>query len=209
MQRTRTVLAGTVAATVSAAVVASVAAPAPAGAALVSPTAATAATAAVSPVSAGEDPYPDRPDFRLPFGCDVKVLAQTYEGHDTTGKKIDMYRYGMTTGSPIRASADGVVHELFAPGGLEIRHGEGWFTTYMHMTRRVKAGTKVKRHQVIGYMSDVGAEGRPHLHYEQLYNPGHDDADNEDMVNAIIQGRGPINMLDETPIENWTSTNCV
>ncbi|MFI0448814.1 M23 family metallopeptidase [Actinomadura sp. 6N118] len=170
--------------------------------------ASVAANSADAAAVRGKDPLPNRPDFRLPFPCGVKVLAQTYPGHDKDGKKIDMLRYGMEWNSPITASASGTVHQHFSPGGIEIRHGKGWFTTYMHMKKRVKVGSKVKRGDIVGYMSDVGSKGRPHLHYEQLYAPGKNDADNQHMVRAIIQGRGPLDMYKETPIKNWKSTNC-
>lgn len=81
-----------------------------------------------------------------------------------------MYRQGMYTGSPILASADGYVHQQFYPGGIEIRHGNGWFTTYMHMSWHVAPGTTVKRGDRIGTMGSVGSN-YPHLHYEQLYAP--------------------------------------
>jgi len=155
-----------------------------------------------APASAGA-----RPDFRLPFECGVKAELKTYYGHNPDDKKIDMYRYGMPTGSPIVASAAGYVHEAFWPGGIEIRHGGGWFTTYMHMSWHVPVGTWVARGQRIGTMGDVGTEGTPHLHYEQLYNPYSDqDADNGNIVTPVLQGQTLV-MDPEHPVD-MTSTNC-
>lgn len=177
------------------------------GLASVAVAALTLATPMATPVAEAADPLPNRPDFRLPFPCDVQVELKTYSGHDPDDKKIDMYRYGMPTGSPITASAAGEVHQTFYPGGIEIRHGDGWFTTYMHMSDHVAAGTWVNQGDVVGHMGDVGSPGAPHLHYEQLYAPGQDDADNQHIVNPILQGEGPLYMDPENPLTR-TSTNC-
>ncbi|MHC0430987.1 peptidoglycan DD-metalloendopeptidase family protein [Streptomyces sp. O3] len=148
-----------------------------------------------------------RPDFLLPFPCGVKVELKTYPTHNPVDKKIDMYRYAMPEGSRILASASGLVHENFSPGGLEIRHGQGWFTVYLHMTGVAKPGTWVNRGDVIGYMGDVGAPGKPHLHYEQLYNPDSDqDADNQHIVHSRIQGQLLV-MDPDNPVD-MVSTNC-
>ncbi|GAB3669435.1 hypothetical protein GCM10027589_36940 [Actinocorallia lasiicapitis] len=161
----------------------------------------------LSPTSAHAGMEDTRPDFRLPFPCNAQILLQTYAGHNPDDKKIDMYRYGMRIGSPILASASGVVHEAFSPGGLEIRHGNGWFTTYMHMTDRVPVGTVVNRGDVIGKMGEVGTVGSPHLHYEQLYNPNSsEDADNQHITYPKLQGQLLV-MVVGSPVD-MTSTNC-
>ncbi len=147
-----------------------------------------------------------RPDFLLPFESGATIALTTYVGHNPDDKKIDMFRHGMKTGSPIVASAAGVVHEWFDPGGLEIRHGSGWFTVYLHMSKRIANGTRVNRGDWIGTMGSVGT-GVPHLHYEQLFNPNSDqDADTGDMVNPVLQGTGPIVMDPKNPI-SMVSTN--
>lgn len=152
------------------------------------------------------DPLPNRPNFQLPFPCGAKVELKTYPGHDPDDKKIDMYRYGMPTGSPITASADGYVHQTFYPGGIEIRHANGWFTTYMHMSSHVPQGTTVKQGDVIGTMGEVGSPGAPHLHYEQLYAPGLSDAGIQHIVNPVLQGEW-LYMQPNAPLTR-TSNNC-
>jgi hypothetical protein len=161
-----------------------------------------ATTSGTSPAQAGA-----RPDFRLPFQCGVKAELKTYYGHNPDDKKIDAYVYGQPTGAPITAMADGYVHESFSPGGIEIRHGGGWFSTYMHMSWHVPAGTWVKQGDRIGTMGDVGSPGSPHLHFEQLYNPNSDqNADNQHITTIVLQGE-TIVMHPDRPLTR-TSTNC-
>lgn len=148
----------------------------------------------------------DRPDFRLPFPCGADVETVTYVGHAPDDKKMDMRRVGMPTGSPIVAAAAGLVHEQFSPGGIEIRHEDGWFTTYMHMKWHVPVGTWVERGEVVGEMGNVNSPDY-HLHHEQLYAPGRDDAQTSDMVNPVIQGEGPLILVPNQPFTR-TSTNC-
>lgn len=148
----------------------------------------------------------NRPDFRLPFPCDADVETVTYFGHDPDDKKMDMRRVGMPTGSPIVAAASGVVHEQFSPGGIEIRHGDGWFTTYMHMKWHVPVGTWVERGEVVGEMGNVGSPDY-HLHHEQLYAPGQNNAHTSDMVHPVIQGEGPLILVPNQPFTR-RSTNC-
>jgi hypothetical protein len=167
--------------------------------------AAVVASPLLEPAGA-DDPLPNRPDFRLPFDCGVTVDLRTYDGHNPDDKKIDMRVVGQPTGALIRASADGYVHQQFDPGGIEIRHGNGWFTTYMHMSSHVAPGTTVERGDVVGVMGDVGSPDF-HLHYEQLYAPGLSDAGNQHIVNPLLQGEGPIVMDPDNPFTR-VSTNC-
>jgi hypothetical protein len=78
-------------------------------------------------------------------------------------------------GQPVLASAGGVVSVpaySSASNPLAIDHDgggwrSGWATLYLHMERTVANGTTVKRGDMIGYVSNVGAPGGNHLHYEQ------------------------------------------
>lgn len=160
-----------------------------------------------APAAAGADPLPGRPDFKLPFECGARAELKTYYGHNPDDKKIDAYVYGRPTGAPILASAAGLVHQQFSPGGIEIRHGGGWFTTYMHMSWHVAPGTWVEQGDVVGTMGDVGSPGAVHLHYEQLYAPGLNDAGTQHIVNPVLQGEGPIHMDPRYPLTR-TSENC-
>jgi murein DD-endopeptidase MepM/ murein hydrolase activator NlpD len=93
--------------------------------------------------------------------------------------KIRKFHYGMDftapTGTEIYATGDGVVATVKGNKrskigfGLEIiiDHGFGYETLYAHLNEfNVKAGQKVKRGDVIGYVGNTGGSTAPHLHYE-------------------------------------------
>ena len=75
------------------------------------------------------------------------------------------------TGRPITAAADGTVLVAGNRGGLglavDIAHGGGLVTRYAHQSRlAVRAGQRVTRGQVIGYVGSTGMSTGPHLHFE-------------------------------------------
>jgi len=79
------------------------------------------------------------------------------------------------TGTPVAASADGVVLKAgFGTGYgnmVEISHGYGIKTLYAHNSRlNVKAGQRVRRGDIISYVGDSGSSTGPHLHYEVRLN---------------------------------------
>ena len=147
------------------------------------------ATASTSQAAPSRPNYNARPDFKMPFSCGQRWQLTTYRQHSPEDKKLDMMRVGgATNGSSVLASAGGVVHEHFSPGGLEIDHGNGWFTVYLHMSARAAVGTRVAQGGWIGTASNVGT-GVPHLHYEQLFDSnGDNDGETNEMVNPRIQG---------------------
>jgi murein DD-endopeptidase MepM/ murein hydrolase activator NlpD len=76
------------------------------------------------------------------------------------------------TGTPIYATANGTVKEAnFNTGGygnhVVINHGYGYETLYGHMVRiKAKAGQKVTRGDIIGWVGSTGKSTGPHCHYE-------------------------------------------
>ncbi len=76
------------------------------------------------------------------------------------------------TGTPIYATADGVVSESgYNNGGygnlIKLNHGRGVETRYGHLSAMlVSAGQRVTRGQVIGRMGSTGRSTGSHLHYE-------------------------------------------
>jgi murein DD-endopeptidase MepM/ murein hydrolase activator NlpD len=74
-------------------------------------------------------------------------------------------------GAPVHAAADGVVTRATRSGGLGkavyLSHGYGLSTRYGHMSKiEVKAGQRVRRGDVIGYVGNTGRSTGYHLHYE-------------------------------------------
>lgn len=78
-------------------------------------------------------------------------------------------------GTPVAASADGIVVEARKDGNLGnyivLSHGYGIKTTYGHLSEiKVRAGQKVKRGAEIALMGNTGRSTGPHLHYAVSVN---------------------------------------
>jgi hypothetical protein len=78
-----------------------------------------------------------------------------------------------TEGQPVLAPAGGRVNQSYyhhnAGNMIQIDHGGGWFTTYIHLqTRDVEEGATVSQGEQIGRVGKTGptSNGTPHLHYE-------------------------------------------
>ncbi len=72
-------------------------------------------------------------------------------------------------GTPIRACADGVVALVddlyFSGNAVYINHGDGVFSSYLHMSKPlVTPGERVRRGQVVGLVGATGRVTGPHLH---------------------------------------------
>ena len=88
--------------------------------------------------------------------------------------------YAAPTGTPIKATGDGIVTFAGYKGGygnvVILRHGEKYSTLYGHMSRFAKGisnGKRVKQGQAIGYVGMTGLATGPHLHYEFHVNGVH------------------------------------
>lgn len=73
-------------------------------------------------------------------------------------------------GTPILATADGVVTESTRRGGngkfVKIRHNSTYSTQYLHMKKQnVKVGQTVRQGDVIGWVGMTGNTGGPHVCY--------------------------------------------
>lgn len=81
------------------------------------------------------------------------------------------------TGTPVHASADGIIKLAGTSRGgygkqVEIDHGGyGYVTKYAHLSSiEVAQGAKVKRGDIVGYTGNTGLSKGPHLHYEIIKN---------------------------------------
>ncbi len=80
--------------------------------------------------------------------------------------------FAAPTGTPIRSVGDGIIEEAQYKSNngnyVKIRHNGTYTTQYLHMSRiadGVRAGTKVRQGQTIGYVGSTGLATGPHLCY--------------------------------------------
>lgn len=88
-------------------------------------------------------------------------------------KKHQGIDFGAPTGTPIKASGDGVVVKAGFNGNygnyVLIKHNGEYSTAYAHMKKiNVKAGARVTQGQIIGSVGTTGLSTGPHLHYEVI-----------------------------------------
>lgn len=122
----------------------------------------------------------------LPVGSDARMSSGFGMRNDPFTGALARHEgldFTATTGTPILATADGVVtrsgwEETYG-NIIEVTHAEGFMTRYAHIHIRLAVeGQKVLRGQ---HIADVGSTGRstgPHLHYEvfrfgKVLNPLH------------------------------------
>ena len=94
--------------------------------------------------------------------------------------KIIKFHAGMDftapTGTEIYVTGNGVVASVQSSkrglgNHIIINHGYGYSTLYAHLDRfNVRAGQKIQRGDVIGYVGNTGLSIAPHLHYEVKLN---------------------------------------
>ena len=100
------------------------------------------------------------------FGARFHPIFNNWRAH--TG--VD---FAAPKGTRVLATADGNVIAVGARGGygnaVEIKHGSGITTLYAHLSgfaRGVRAGSRVRQGEPIGYVGSTGYATGPHLHYE-------------------------------------------
>lgn len=96
------------------------------------------------------------------------VRSDPFRGRAAMHAGIDL---AGPVGTPIYATADATVDRAQWANGygnlIELNHGRGIQTRYGHLTRSiVRAGQRVKRGDLIGYMGSTGRSTGSHLHYE-------------------------------------------
>lgn len=109
-----------------------------------------------------------QPVDKLLFTSNFGIRSDPFRGTAAMHAGVDIPG---PTGTPIYATADGIVSNADRQGGygnmVEINHGKGLATRYGHLSRiLVGNGSRVTRGQVIGHMGSTGRSTGPHLHYE-------------------------------------------
>jgi peptidase M23-like protein/VCBS repeat protein len=115
-----------------------------------------------------------RPAFQLPFPCGQQWRLDSWASDHAPA--LDMVKEPNqvgTEGALLVAPAGGTVNQSFrhsrAGNMIQINHGGGWFTTYIHLqSRSVSVGAQVSQGEAIGRVGKDGetSNGHPHLHYE-------------------------------------------
>lgn len=82
--------------------------------------------------------------------------------------------FAAPTGTPVYATADGVVVAAERTGGygniIDVSHGYNYVTRYAHLSKiSVQDGQNVHRGDKIGEVGSTGKSTGPHLHYEVLF----------------------------------------
>ena len=126
------------------------------------------------------------------FGGRFHPILRRWRTHEGTD-------YAAAYGTPVRATADGIVTEADRSGGygnlVELRHANGIQTRYGHLSRfaaGLHAGQRVHQEQIIGYVGATGLATGPHLHYEfrvngRATNPQRKDAGAGEPVAAKLR----------------------
>jgi murein DD-endopeptidase MepM/ murein hydrolase activator NlpD len=102
------------------------------------------------------------------FTSGYGVRSDPFRGRAAMHAGIDL---AGPLGTAIYATADALVGRSEWANGygnlIELNHGRGIQTRYGHLTRSaVRAGQRVKRGDLIGYMGSTGRSTGSHLHYE-------------------------------------------
>lgn len=109
-----------------------------------------------------------QPVQHLNFSSNFGVRSDPFRGTAAMHAGVDIPG---PTGTPIYATADGVISHADRLGGygnmVEINHGKGISTRYGHLSKiLVSDNMRVKRGQLIALMGSTGRSTGPHLHYE-------------------------------------------
>ena len=132
--------------------------------------------------------------FQWPFP--VSTISSDYGPRPNVGKGYhDGADFAVARGTGIPAAADGTVtsvwiHPDAGPNSIDIDHGNGVHTQYWHCdSKRVRAGQRVKRGDIIGTVGNRGLSYGPHLHFE-VHAPGSPSGRSTWPPRAFLESRG-------------------
>ena len=134
------------------------------------------------------------------FAMRVHPISGQWKAH----KGID---FPAPTGTPIRASGDGVIDFAGTQNGygnfVMIKHWANYTTAYAHMSRfapGLKKGSKVSQGDVIGYVGTTGWSTGAHLHYE--FRVGGEAKDPSTMN---VQAQAPLTAAEMSRFKTYAS----
>ena len=102
------------------------------------------------------------------YGWRIHPVYKTWKFHSG----IDL---AASSGTPIYATRSGTVttaqYHYSAGNYVTINHGDGFSTSYLHMTHdTVSVGDYVVAGEIIGYVGSTGVSTGPHLHFTMYWN---------------------------------------
>ena len=102
------------------------------------------------------------------YGWRIHPVYKTWKFHSG----IDL---AASSGTPIYATRSGTVttaqYHYSAGNYVTINHGDGFSTSYLHMTHdTVSVGDYVTAGEIIGYVGSTGVSTGPHLHFTMYWN---------------------------------------
>ncbi len=117
--------------------------------------------------------------LRSPLNYAYISSGFSYKRTNPVTKQVTPHRaidYAADSGTPVIATADGIVTTAGSKGGLgitvELKHGN-YLTQYAHLSdiaKGVKRGAEVFQGDVIGYVGSTGISTGPHLQYAMFNN---------------------------------------
>ncbi len=129
-----------------------------------------------------------KPKFQMPFACGERWEGSTRASHSPSSLSIDWNRDSSDEGSPVVASASGIVTSVINLGNssyglyIVVDHGGGWTSLHAHLLRSfVVVGQRVDQGQLIALLGNSGGSSGAHLHYEQRL----DRIDQHAVFNAV------------------------
>jgi murein DD-endopeptidase MepM/ murein hydrolase activator NlpD len=124
--------------------------------------------------------------------------------HPVLKKRMPHYGvdYGAPVGTPVHATADGVVTLVGRNGGagnmVRVRHPNGYETNYLHLSgygKGVRKGVRVSQGQVIGFVGSTGYSTGPHLDYRVKHNGS--------WVNPLSISSPPVEPLEDDRLQRF------
>ena len=105
-----------------------------------------------------------------------RITAKMYYSSGSYHGAVD---FGVSTGTPVYAAADGIVVTSTWGGSdsygyyIKIKHYNGLYTLYAHgSSLKVSVGQEVKQGDLIMLSGNTGNSTGPHLHFEVRVSPG-------------------------------------
>ncbi|PZG02009.1 M23 family metallopeptidase [Nonomuraea aridisoli] len=127
-------------------------------------------------LAATASPAMAAPNLQLPFPCGQQWRLDTWAHAPALDMVKEPDQHG-TNGATLVAPAAGTVNQSFyhsnAGNVIQIHHGGGYYTTYLHLqSRAVAVGARVQMGTTIGRVGATGptSNGHPHLHFELGYD---------------------------------------